>query len=779
MGSYHEEKIMAGSDYATAGSLVWVRRRNGSWWPGRVLGLDELPDECSVPPRSGTPIKLLGKEDGSMDWYNLGKSTRVKAFRCGEYDEDIERAKVSAGNSNKKAPNAGKYVRREDAILHALELESIHSSSESQKSYPGSINLMDKRDYKSATQPKPASTQSKKPFCMSRKHEIHDEASTQEFSQSIVSFEEPNNPSTTATQLTQKKRWKTPYDSENDHLEETRRTRGLQDLGLRTVSQKKGSILVCRKGSPLSSKFDNVFSDDIPVKSCKSSFLSLKRKQSMGTHVHVNSKKKSRRRQLTKVLEVNTIEVSACHGSHRSGTSHEGSSLDVSGNTYGGTLDGSSSCSDMEDHDHSNSLEFSGNKCPARPNVPLANGETRDFGCSSGLDASRKFHPCAPRQFCQLSKAGTITHLHDSETFSTNHPIQLHCARHIVGNKKSRLNIKGKRKSKYVTLSKTTHSDSCLDGADQSGTYLMERAGDNKISGTSSDGHLVKYCSSSDDVSDGPQLETSKAADLCHMNSLEQGFANEVHVQSAEDLTDTSYALPFARYSETAFTGDVAVSTVPHEKSSLHHVTICSEYQVSDLANGMLKASRLYDVKLNVERNYHEPHVPQASLQSNLDDLAIVGHSVTVEVLQNCSSDALLKKTECHPITTKTELLIKKRGNVITKSTPKSRFGMRTRSQSQSQSRVKIQHMISGHLMLGSPFLRSKSSRSKHKKSGFSQRKIRRLSSITIDRRRTVADRKLVVEKIVSPAIACIPLRLVFSRINEALTNSARPSSCI
>lgn len=66
MGSYHEEKIMAGSDYATAGSLVWVRRRNGSWWPGRVLGLDELPDECSVPPRSGTPIKLLGKEDGSM-----------------------------------------------------------------------------------------------------------------------------------------------------------------------------------------------------------------------------------------------------------------------------------------------------------------------------------------------------------------------------------------------------------------------------------------------------------------------------------------------------------------------------------------------------------------------------------------------------------------------------------------------------------------------------------------------------------------------------------------
>ncbi|KAM0932537.1 putative PWWP domain containing protein PWWP2 [Dioscorea sansibarensis] len=776
MGSYHEEKIMAGSDYATAGSLVWVRRRNGSWWPGRVLGLDELPNECSVPPRSGTPIKLLGKEDGSMDWYNLGKSTRVKAFRCGEYDEDIERAKVSAGNSNKKAPNAGKYVRREDAILHALELESIHSSSENQKSYPGLNNLIDKGEYKCATQPKPASTQSKIPGYMSRKLGIHDEASTQEFSQSIVSFEGPNNPSTTDMKITEKKRWKTPYDSENDHLEETRRTRGLQDLGLRTVSQKKGSILVRKKGSPLCSNVDNVFSGDIPIKSSKSSFLSLKRKQSMGTHIHVNSKKKSRRRQLTKVLEVNRTEVSTGNGSHRSSTSHEGSSSDVSGNTYGGTLDGSSSCSDMEDRDRSNLLEFSGSKCPDRLNIPLANRETRDFGCSSGLDASRKLHPCAPRQFCQLSEAGTITQLHDSETFSTLHPI-LHCARRIVGNRKSRLNIKGKRKSKYVTLSKTTYSDGCLDGADQSGTYLMERAGDNKISGTSSDGHLVKQSSSSDDVSDGPQLETSKATDLCRMNSLVQGFANEVHVQSAEDLTNISYALPFARYSETAFTGDVAVSTVSPEKSSLHHVAICSEYQVSEPVNGMLEASGLYDVKLNVERNNHEPHVPLASLQSNLDDIVIVGHSVTVEVLRNGSSDALLKKTERHPITTKTELLTKKRANVITKSTPKSRFGMRARSQ--SQSRMKIQHMISGHLMLGSPFLRCKSSRRKHKKSGFSPRKIRRLSSITIDRRRTVAERKLVVEKIIGPAIACIPLRLVFSRINEALNNSARPSSCI
>jgi hypothetical protein len=52
---------------AEVGALVWVRRRNGSWWPGQILSADELPENCVVPPRSsGTPIKLLGRPDGSM-----------------------------------------------------------------------------------------------------------------------------------------------------------------------------------------------------------------------------------------------------------------------------------------------------------------------------------------------------------------------------------------------------------------------------------------------------------------------------------------------------------------------------------------------------------------------------------------------------------------------------------------------------------------------------------------------------------------------------------------
>lgn len=54
------------------------------------------------------------------DWYNLEKSKRVKAFRCGEFDDCIERAEAAQDMPPKKRE---KYARREDAIMHALELE--------------------------------------------------------------------------------------------------------------------------------------------------------------------------------------------------------------------------------------------------------------------------------------------------------------------------------------------------------------------------------------------------------------------------------------------------------------------------------------------------------------------------------------------------------------------------------------------------------------------------------------------------------------------------------
>ena len=65
MGSSSGEAKSNGID-ASVGGLVWVRRRNGSWWPGRIMGIDELSEGSLVSPRSGTPVKLLGREDASV-----------------------------------------------------------------------------------------------------------------------------------------------------------------------------------------------------------------------------------------------------------------------------------------------------------------------------------------------------------------------------------------------------------------------------------------------------------------------------------------------------------------------------------------------------------------------------------------------------------------------------------------------------------------------------------------------------------------------------------------
>ncbi|CAH9056119.1 unnamed protein product [Cuscuta epithymum] len=106
---------------ASAGGLVWVRRGNGSWWPGQIIGQEELVESSTASLREGTPVKLIGREDASVDWYNLETSKQVKAFRCGEYNKCIEKAKAVAANNAKKVV---KHTRREDAILRALELET-------------------------------------------------------------------------------------------------------------------------------------------------------------------------------------------------------------------------------------------------------------------------------------------------------------------------------------------------------------------------------------------------------------------------------------------------------------------------------------------------------------------------------------------------------------------------------------------------------------------------------------------------------------------------------
>lgn len=60
MAYYGEARTKGMSE---SGRLVWVHRRNGTWWPGQILSTDQVPESSMSSRRSGTPVKLLGRKD--------------------------------------------------------------------------------------------------------------------------------------------------------------------------------------------------------------------------------------------------------------------------------------------------------------------------------------------------------------------------------------------------------------------------------------------------------------------------------------------------------------------------------------------------------------------------------------------------------------------------------------------------------------------------------------------------------------------------------------------
>ncbi|XP_062119820.1 uncharacterized protein At1g51745 isoform X2 [Humulus lupulus] len=233
---------MGSTDSGTAefsvGSIVWVRRRNGSWWPGKIVGPEELSASHLTSPRSGTPVKLLGREDASVDWYNLEKSKRVKSFRCGEFDDCIERAESSQGMPIKKRE---KYARREDAILHALELEKQQSKKQ------GKLGIASDRtiNKSSGAVKKGLVTTSESLGIDNVKLGI---PKSNQFSKRIdVSHK---NETLGGLLSSQKSKEGNHLSGEEDHSDVTPRMRGLQDFGLRIASSKtKLSPSVALNGS--------------------------------------------------------------------------------------------------------------------------------------------------------------------------------------------------------------------------------------------------------------------------------------------------------------------------------------------------------------------------------------------------------------------------------------------------------------------------------------------------------------------------------------------------
>ncbi|PRQ60674.1 putative PWWP domain-containing protein [Rosa chinensis] len=207
----------------SVGSIVWVRRRNGSWWPGKIVGPEELSTSHLTSPRSGTPVKLLGREDASVDWYNLEKSKRVKPFRCGDFDDCIHKAESAQGMPPKKRE---KYARREDAILHALELERQllrkqgKSTSEYVNSKYGAV--------KEAVIPSESLGKDHSKLGNSKSHQLYKRKDSFH-KKDIIGSPLPSQRLKEGTQLS----------GEDDRFEVTPRMRGLQDFGLKIASSKR------------------------------------------------------------------------------------------------------------------------------------------------------------------------------------------------------------------------------------------------------------------------------------------------------------------------------------------------------------------------------------------------------------------------------------------------------------------------------------------------------------------------------------------------------------
>ncbi|CAD6270966.1 unnamed protein product [Miscanthus lutarioriparius] len=218
-------------DVSVEGTLVWLRRPNGSWWPSIVISPQDVPEGCAPPPRCpATPIMLLGRRpDGPtyVDWCNLDRCKRVKPFRCGELDfeQRITNALTLAATGNRStwSYNKGRYARMEDAILQALDIEKERTLGPATKAYlhAGSCS---------------PSTKIEMPNGQVKDAAAKDASPAIQLSPPLPLLPPPPLPlPLPPPPPPPKRKRKTPYDSEDDAPKGSRRMRDLRDIGSKTA----------------------------------------------------------------------------------------------------------------------------------------------------------------------------------------------------------------------------------------------------------------------------------------------------------------------------------------------------------------------------------------------------------------------------------------------------------------------------------------------------------------------------------------------------------------
>ncbi|XP_047092051.1 uncharacterized protein At1g51745-like [Lolium rigidum] len=720
-----EDEFPAGVTGADAevGALVWVRRRNGSWWPGRILGQDELPENCVVPPRSaGTPIKLLGRPDGSIDWYNLEKSRRVKAFRCGEYEECIEKAKLLA-RQQKRTYNEGKYVRREDAIMHALEIERSRFPDEDEDDMDDAM-CASQNTYSAKSKNKRSSHVETDMYGI-------EETSAQGSSQASL-FKLPQNISSSSTRYasSSKKKRKSSKKRQDDTGKGFRRMRDL--IGSNTVPKQKSSAGSFSNGYQDLPLFESgpsfgydLYSTDGINRSNQSHSLTKRKRSNIG-QAYENSRHKDRQRPLSKLCEDSPLTVpSYWDPSRQSSVQYPGHKLsNVFESNRGGSAlsenvncshsSGASSVETLADALYTNRSdddEFLDAPLTMEEAV-TAEGHLHTYGsCAAVKDEILK----RSTQTTDYSKE-RIPSLHDN-TSSKNRNIQttpVSC------------NI-----NKNLLVQQYEKTIKCKE-QDEDVTGLEARAGSASLCKPTDLGNNTKFVLVPPDGG--------------------AGIMGQQYAESGPEHDESSETLSSQSYSEKVKAASPRCSVVKPTKS------VRTDY-------------KLYDVELAAEGTYKGHRAPLVSLMSQWNRKPVLGFPLPVVVLDD--SCPVESRDNHHLARSNLNHLIKSEV-----AEPRQQ-----RSSHASRSKHSGRKKVSEHDMDRSWRPHTKKSEAEHdvdkswrphtKKSEASPRKMRRLSSFASSRRES-ARRNTLVRKIGGSTIACIPVRLVFSRINEALSFPVR-----
>ncbi|XP_021629137.1 uncharacterized protein At1g51745 isoform X2 [Manihot esculenta] len=576
--------------------------------------------------------------------------------------------------------------------------------------------------------------------------------SAPELSQSGISFEEPNHLGASKVQSLQGKRRKTPNDSEDDGTEGIKRMRGLEDLGIVVGDTNAGTCL----------------SNGSPINGSKGYNSPMKRKRSQVANVHEFLRRKNRRRPLTKVLECTamvSVPVMCDQLPNSSGSPLNGlSDSKVSGidsnesrksisvlvnnnsDSTGISCENGASLNPSE-HAYDTSQLKKENDVPVVSgfvendssdklfDVPFVGEEKHSAGLSPMFVSSSGRHQIGGGfgKHCgqnNHAEAGPMKNegLHESGSTSSAATHGTNVSQRIEKGT-SKWQLKGKRNSRHINKNRKQDKRKHMAMDEEPYAYL---AGIEHLDGF--------FPSSEQKVDCDGGTRRSLASYDCNLQVKSKRIADD-HVDGVRD---------WSNHRESQVRGGMT-SSLPPQRSLPYRqsrFTVNSRYQTSDFPGRTITDSKLYDVTLEVKANYQPQNVPLVSLMSKLNGKAIIGRPLTVEVLDDGYCDLIISPNECDPT------------HVSTMEAAELGYAAMRNSES---GRIPAKHVTMQP--------RFSPSKSPKKKCGLLSKKIRKLSSLTGKREE---ERKPVVEKLKGPVIACIPLKLVFSRINEAVNGSAR-----